>query len=350
MEGSTLAQHPLGALFRTSVDAVCGVMRGAVVFCNGAARELFGRDVTGEGAERLFPGLDLRGEEDFTAAMTVAGKAATVTGAFFRGVRVLTVRLPASPAPLPEGALRQMRLSAAQLRLAMDRLVDPESEDPGTAALYHSYYSLLHSVQQLSDVNALHSGDMLCRRERIDLGALCEELVSSVAYFVRESGVSLRCETPEQSCIVTGDRERLEQLLLILLSNSLHAAKEGGQVTVSLRCAGKQAYLTVADDAAGMDEASLRAAFTVRHDRSGLDAGSGAGMGLAIAEGIARLHGGVLLLRSEEGKGTCASLRLPMSDALPIADADRVSRGPGRILTELADLLPSEAYTAKNRD
>ncbi|MBR3084696.1 MAG: PAS domain-containing sensor histidine kinase [Oscillospiraceae bacterium] len=350
MAGSELAQHPLGALFRMSPEAVCGVKGGSVVFCNGAARELFGRDVTGESAQSLFPGLELRDGEDLRAAMTVAGAAVTVSAVSYRELWVLTVRRQEPRPAVPEGAIRQLRLAAANLRLGMDRLVDPESEDPYAAVLYHSYYSLLHSVQQLSDLNALDRDAMVCRMVPVELGSLCRDLADSAAYYLGDAGVELCCRTPDVPCVVVGDRDRLEQLLLILLSNSLHAAQKGGRVELSLRLSGRQAFLTVADEGEGMDEESLRRAFEVRLDRAASAETGRAGLGLAIAEGIVRLHGGVLLLRTEEGRGTRASLRLPLSDMLPVEDRESVSRGPRRILTELSDILSSEAYGPHSRD
>lgn len=342
--------HPLLALFRTSPDPVCGAKAGRIVFSNDAARALFGRDATGESVRSLFPGLELSGEE-LTAALTLSGEAVRVRAVPYEGLWVLTVLRESAGPFLPPMALGRMRMEAANLRLAMDRLIDPESEDPYTAALYHSYYCLLHGVQQFSDVLAISRQEMACRFSPLELGPFAAELAESAGHFLGDVGVTIRCRIDPKPCPVMADRGRLEQLMLILLSNSLHRLSPGGEILLSVRPSRRQAILTLEDDGPGMSEEDLRRAFTIRDDRESFSEREGAGMGLYIAQGIARLHGGALLLRSREGEGTKTSLSLPLTDKLTLRDdTPEPPQGPQRILTELCDLLQSRAYLPKNRD
>lgn len=351
MTVSGSARHPLLALFRTSRDPVCGAKGGEIVFCNDAASALFGRDVTGESVRSLFPGLELSGGEEITAALPLPENAACVRAVPYEELWVLTVLREEKRSPLPPMALSRMRVAAANLRLAMDHLVDPQSEDPYAAVLYHSYYSLLHGVQQVSDVVALDREEMDCRLSPVELGRLALELTDSASFFLRDMEVTLRCQADEGPCMVMGDRGRLEQLVLILLSNSVRRVSRGGEIAVTVRPSGRQAFLTVEDNGPGMEDEDLRRAFTVRDDREELSGRNGAGMGLYIARGIARLHGGALLLRSREGEGTKISLSLPLADTLTLRDdAPELPRGSQRILTELSDLLDGKAYLPRNRD
>ena len=75
-----------------------------------------------------------------------------------------------------------------------------------------------------------------------------------------------------------------------------------------------------------------------------------AGLGLTIAQGLARLHGGVLVLRNGESGETSMHLQLPLTGKLPLRDAHPIAAGPELILTELSELLPSEMYQRKYRD
>ena len=75
-----------------------------------------------------------------------------------------------------------------------------------------------------------------------------------------------------------------------------------------------------------------------------------AGLGLTIAQGLARLHGGVLVLRNGESGETSMHLQLPLTGKLPLCDAHPIAAGPELILTELSELLPSEMYQRKYRD
>ncbi len=346
----TESESALQALFGTGRDPVCGARDGEIVFGNDAARALFGRDVTGESVRALFPALELS-DGEVQAALTLSGEAVCVRAVPWDGLWVLTIHREEAPVSLPSTALSRMRVSAATLRLAMDHLIDPESEDPYAAALYHSYYSLLHGVQQFSDACALSREEMDFLPVPVELGEFAAELAESVSFYLRDSGISIRCQAEEGPCPVMADKGRLEQLMLILLSNSLHRLSPGGEITISVRPSGRQAIVQVADNGPGMAQEDLRRAFTIRDDREALSGPDGAGMGLYIAQGIARLHGGSLLLRSKEGEGTWICLSLPLTDKLSLRDdGPEPPRGPQRILTELADLLPSGAYRPQNRE
>ena len=78
----------------------------------------------------------------------------------------------------------------------------------------------------------------------------------------------------------------------------------------------------------------------------------GVGLGLPLAHQIARLHGGQLLLNSREGQGTTATIALPMVRALGTLgeNIEDYAGGFQRVLLELADALPDEAFLAKHLD
>ncbi len=146
------------------------------------------------------------------------------------------------------------------------------------------------------------------------------------------SGVTLRVEGGENSLTVTGDAGQIQQLMLNLVSNAAEAIGPGpGVIALSLSgCAvddgrvpdlvwperlapGRYARLAVEDNGHGMD-ASVKARlfepyFTTRPGRRGL--------GLAVALGIVKAHGGGLCLTSVPGQGTCLSALFPLLEPLP---------------------------------
>ena len=74
-------------------------------------------------------------------------------------------------------------------------------------------------------------------------------------------------------------------------------------------------------------------------------------MGLHIAYGIARLHGGAIMLYSRPGEGTSVRLTLPAWEGGGLKDAPRpTAKGPDAILTELSDVLGDESYHPRYRD
>ena len=341
----------LRRLFALSRDAVLIFRNSTLLWANEAAERLLGRPpAAGEGIA-LFPELTPPPAEDnFAAAVTINGAAHTVTGVREGELLILTVpRTWERPGVVEGAALSRLRMEAFSLRMRLDAAL-PAGDDAGTLALYRSYYRLLHLVEELSDADALAREALPFRPEPVDLGRLAAELMDSAAFFSRRKDVAFRCDVSDGELVVNGDRERLEQLLLILLCNALLHLPDGGTVTLGVRKDGKNLIVSVDDSGTGMDGEAMSHAFSLREEPSLTAAASGAGMGLYIARGIVRLHGGAMVLTSREGEGTRVRCTLPASARSCLRDAaPRRAPGPRLILTELSGVLPPEAYERKYR-
>ncbi len=119
---------------------------------------------------------------------------------------------------------------------------------------------------------------------------------------------------------VYADRNQLETLLLILLSNALDAISTGGHVTVNCRADESRVEIAIADDGCGIAEADAARVFEPFFTTK--PPGKGTGLGLAIAKNIVAEHGGEIYLAGAPGKGTTATVRLPLCRA---AVAEEVS-------------------------
>ena len=355
MEINDTTGASIAPLFRLSRDAVCGAVHGSIAFANPAACRLFGTDITGERVEKRFPGLEENDWGDsFATSVTVDGTARTVTAARCGDVLVLTIQTeePSFP-PVPPTALRQMRTASFNLRLALDHVTENELEndEDGTYAsiLFHSYYSMLHLTNQLADVNALAAGTMACRMQSVSISHLVDDLLGSAEFFLRRKNIKFRWEISGDNLFVVGDRDRLEQLLLILIANCVMHTGEGGTIAVRLKRVGQRCQLTICDDGQGMTESELSEVFTPNREDS-LTNVNDSGLGFSIAQGLAQLHNGVLVVQRGENGETSVHLQLPLTGKLPLRDTLRHDSGPELILTELSEVLPTEAYQRKYRE
>jgi len=115
---------------------------------------------------------------------------------------------------------------------------------------------------------------------------------------------------------VDGDEAALIQLVTILIDNALKYSANGASVTVHAQPAdNKQAIITVSDSGNGIDPSSLPHIFD-RFYRGDSSRGSdGYGLGLSLAKMITDLHQGSIELTSNQGKGTIATVKLPLSTA-----------------------------------
>lgn len=139
---------------------------------------------------------------------------------------------------------------------------------------------------------------------------------------------------------VTGDRDRLKQVVLNLVTNSIKFTPEGGRVTLGLARVSQWARLTVSDTGIGLPAEELPKIFDrfYRVDKARSRAQGGAGLGLSIAQRITQMHGGRIEAASEgENKGTTFSVWLPL--AVP-PDGPALKALPAAKETEAAKTAP----------
>lgn len=343
----------LQALFSLSRDAVLCVCGGNIVFANAAAQERFPGCV-GEAAENWLPSILFDGEGDHWVC-TLPGEDDAISVSCVRRGDALLLSLPRTDKPrtvIPAAALGELRTTTYNLHMAAELMAGRCSDDErvGTYAsvLQHNYYRLLRLTRNLADVNTLLEGELGIQRQPLNLRGLCESLLDSVQHFIRDKEVKLSFDHQGNGFLLLGDRERLEQLLLNLLSNALACTEKGGKIRVHLSRRGEQLILSVDDNGSGMSESDMAALFSVREDPNLLR--SGAGLGLYVSQGIVRSHGGSMLIESRSGKGTRVRVMLPACRDIIFRDSDDFPCGAGLILRELSPVLGHESYDKRYRD
>jgi heavy metal sensor kinase len=144
----------------------------------------------------------------------------------------------------------------------------------------------------------------------VDLYALAAETVEQMQLLAAEKEVTLKGPTGGKA-MVTGDRDRLKQIIVNLLDNGIKYNVRGGHVAVDVSASGDAARLTVADSGIGIAPEYHEYIFD-RFYRVSTNRGEvGAGLGLAIVKSICHAHGGSIGVSSTVGEGTTFSVTLP---------------------------------------
>jgi signal transduction histidine kinase len=197
-----------------------------------------------------------------------------------------------------------------------DRLTNEESATLREAV--SSCKRLIRLVNSMLDVTQIESGRMQMNLASADL----REVVSSVVTFMRPEAekkrIRLLSEVPARLPRAYVDGERIEQVLINLVGNSLKFTPENGSVLVAVRYRPETSSIEVAvkDTGAGMSAAEQKTildevALAQRHHARTQQ--EGAGLGLAIARRIVEAHDGKLLVSSEIGRGTTFTFTLPLN-------------------------------------
>jgi PAS domain S-box-containing protein len=174
-----------------------------------------------------------------------------------------------------------------------------------------------HFVQRLLDFTRATP----VQKEDQDLGAIVESVASFFEPAIHAKGAILTVDAaPGRGQHVYADRNLLETLLLILLSNALDAIPPGGQIRLQChRDTAGHAGFRVGDNGCGIPAAQLARVFEPFFTTK--EPGKGTGLGLAIARNVVLEHGGTIRIESQPGSGTTAHVDLPLAIAAQPAEA-----------------------------
>ena len=166
----------------------------------------------------------------------------------------------------------------------------------------------------VADLLALARADagVPIRHDAVELDRLVLDVLGEARHLAR--GQRLQVIKVEPT-LVRGDQDRLRQLFLNLVENSLKYTSTAGHVTVSIGREGTNATVVIRDNGVGISAADLPHVFDrfYRADPARSRDPGGSGLGLSIAQWVASEHGGSLELESRLGEGTSVTVRLPIA-------------------------------------
>lgn len=163
-------------------------------------------------------------------------------------------------------------------------------------------------ISDLLDASAIENGKLSLQKGRINLSNVAKQAVSDHELAARDARSTLSVNVPDEPVYVEADRDRLLQALANLIGNALKHAK-GAPVEIAAFRNETHVMLSVSDRGPGIAASELPHVF----DRywSGRTKKGGAGLGLAIAKGIALAHGGTIQVFSRPNEGARFEIALP---------------------------------------
>lgn len=214
----------------------------------------------------------------------------------------------------------QLAAILTQLELGLTRI------DPGQPS-HRNLAKALEATRRCADTTkALLSFSRPSKPElqALDLNQLVEDTLNLLTQLLGPE-IKVEKDLHPEAATVMGDWTQLEQVLVNLLLNARDALPAGGTIQVWTSCEHGEVRLQVVDNGTGMTpevkEQVFDPFFTTK------DVGKGTGLGLASALGVARAHGGQLLVESTWGKGSCFTLCLPQA-TIPAAAPVTVQNQP----------------------
>ncbi len=175
-------------------------------------------------------------------------------------------------------------------------------------------------VTHLLDVGRLNIFKHAIREAEIDIEKLLQEVCDDCFVLAMHKGVRLIVSA--QSFFVGGDRRKLKEVFLNLVSNALKHTGKGGRIVLTAKRSTKMGVVTVHDNGSGIAPEHMKMIFErfyhipAKHDPAmpagRTDVRTGTGIGLSICKQIIEAHDGTIEARSKLGKGSRFVIRLPV--------------------------------------
>lgn len=353
--------NALQSILELSRDPVFVISDGGIVMMNAAAKRDFpDRRVGDRAAEFLPEPILFEASDAFLSSAVLRGVRYTVSAQRSEGRLYLSL-VPDAPTSALRGCMSDALMSGMlselfNIGLSADRLrvcgaQDAPEREKYFGTLYRNYYALYRRLSNLNAVCALSEGSMDVVLRHADLVTLCGELVSSLSLLLGDAYARVEFVTELETLPACVDTQKVERLLLNLLSNSLKHTPKDGRVRLHLASNSANALLTVDDNGSGIAPAQLKSVFQSfrnRLDSESLTGIGSGGLGLGLCSIIAEKHGGTLILESREGEGTTVRVLLPLNPpgagSLLAEPPVYTNGGETLLLTELSELLDAGAY------
>ena len=178
---------------------------------------------------------------------------------------------------------------------------------------------LLNLINNVLDISKIESGSLeLFVEEGLDIGEIVRVATETAKGLLLQKPVTIRYEIAPDLPLLTGDQQRIRQIILNLLSNACKFTDEG-EIVVRAYCQDGEVLICVCDTGPGIELKDQETIFQVfRQAKAGVRKGEGTGLGLPISRRLAEAHGGRLWVSSVPGHGATFYVALPVESSLEL--------------------------------
>lgn len=174
-------------------------------------------------------------------------------------------------------------------------------------------YRLLRMVNNLIDMSKIDAGYYKLELNSYDIVNVVEEISLSVAEYAKEKNVNLIFDTDCEELVITCDPDKIERILLNLLSNSIKNTDSGGTIYVNINTEINRVNISVEDNGHGIPDNKLPKIFNrfEQVDDLLIRNYEGSGIGLSLVKSLVNMHGGDISVKSKIGIGTIFDFSIP---------------------------------------
>ncbi len=194
------------------------------------------------------------------------------------------------------------------------------------ALIYSEASSLDFQLRNIFVAARLEAGEEIPEPSKIHLGELVQNILQKIQYEADKKQITILPEWDRQNETFVSDRNKLELILVNLLSNAINFSKPGKKVEWTLRRENEKLVIRVTDQGIGMTKEEMERIFDRFHRANPRiqSVNPGSGLGLAVVEGLLFLLHGDIAVESAPGKGTTLQVTVPEMDTENMAFDDEL--------------------------
>jgi|GEM_PF-1568883 len=185
-------------------------------------------------------------------------------------------------------------------------------------SMMQNCYRLSKLINNIIDLSKIEAGFFELTLVNCNIVEIVEEIANSVSAYTDVKGLSIIFDTDIEEKIIGCDPEKIERIVLNLISNAIKFSDAGNEILVNIKDKNETVEISIKDNGIGIEHNQLNKIFNrfKQVDKSLSRNAEGTGIGLSLVKGLVEMHKGVIYVESEIGKGSKFTILLPASKAV----------------------------------
>lgn len=173
---------------------------------------------------------------------------------------------------------------------------------------------LLRLINNIIDTSKIDGGYLNLNFTNGNIVYVVEEIVQSVAGYIKSKDIDIIFDTEVEEKIIAFDEEKIERIILNILSNAIKFTEKGGEIFINIFDKKDFIEISIKDTGIGIPENKLEFIFQrfAQVDKSTTRKNEGSGIGLSLVKSLVEMHGGTINANSKEGEGSDFIIKLPV--------------------------------------
>ena len=310
----------IGNLFAFSNDPVVVAEDGIIQYMNPSALSMFGCEYMYQSLRSLVPEQIMEVDSDsYVASALINGIVMTVTCSTINNCRLYCFNQPAPQADesIIHSVSSAMRELTSGIKTNADLLrsyslqTQDENLQKYSAVLNHFTAKLKRLVNNYTLFSDIKENRQPFKPVMCSMNEILGELSREVSEITLPRNIAVKFN-PGEDLFSAVDQELIIQLLMNLISNSLNHMPNGGTIELKVRLKSNYIVFQVEDNGTGIPDQVMKDVFKMYSMPMNLGSGSfGTGLGMSVADAIAKLHGGSMIVESRPQEGTRITIKIP---------------------------------------